>query len=113
MTLEVSGGRMIVRLEDERSPSGFLPSVDPMLASAGRLLGRESVGVVFSGIGRDGLEGAMSMVAAGGSVFVQDQQTSAVWGMPRAIAEAGLASAVLSPADLARRVATRAEGMRT
>jgi two-component system chemotaxis response regulator CheB len=43
-------------------------------------------------------------------VLAQDQGSSAVWGMPRAVAEAGLASAVLPPADLARRVAARIEG---
>ena len=58
-------------------------------------------------MGRDGLEGAMALVGAGGSVLVQDEATSAVWGMPRAVAEAGLACAILPPARIARRIAHR------
>ena len=109
ITLDISGGHLVVRLDRNRSPSGFLPSLDPMLASAGALLGRQALGVVFSGIGRDGLEGAMALVVNGGGVLVQDRQTSAVWGMPRAVAEAGLACGAHSPAELANRVACRIE----
>ncbi len=107
LTVDLQGGRMVVRLDHQRAPSGCLPSVDPMLSSAGALLGRDAVGVVFSGMGRDGLEGAMAMVGAGGSVLAQDEATSAVWGMPRAVAEAGLASGIHSPSDIARRIANR------
>ena len=60
-------------------------------------------------MGRDGAEGARRLVEAGGSVMAQDEASSAVWGMPRAIAEAGLACAVLPPDKLARRIASRAE----
>ena len=107
LAIDVSGGKMIARLVRQRSPSGFLPSVDPMLASAGAMLGAEALGVVFSGMGRDGLEGAMALVGAGGSLLVQDEASSAVWGMPRAVAEAGLASGVLPPARIAARIAHR------
>ena len=87
--------------------SGCLPSVDPMLASAGRLFGRHALGVVLTGMGRDGWDGARQLVERGGAVLAQDQASSAVWGMPRAIADGGLAAAVLSPDKLARRVASR------
>ena len=66
-----------------------------------------AVAVILSGMGRDGVEGSAAMVRAGGSVLVQDEATSAVWGMPRAVADAGLASAILPPEKLARRVASR------
>ncbi|HEV2043149.1 MAG TPA: chemotaxis protein CheB, partial [Sphingomicrobium sp.] len=78
MAIEVSGGKLVVRLVRQRSASGFLPSVDPMLSSAGAMLGPEALGVVLSGMGRDGLEGAMALVGAGGSVLVQDEVSSAV-----------------------------------
>ena len=107
MKVEVGGGKLVVRLVRQRSSSGFLPSVDPMLATAGAMLGPEALGVVFSGMGRDGLEGAMALVGAGGSVMVQDEVSSAVWGMPRAVAEAGLACAILPPVRIARRIAHR------
>jgi two-component system chemotaxis response regulator CheB len=60
-------------------------------------------------MGRDGAEGAKRLVEAGGSVMAQDEASSAIWGMPRAIAEAGLACAILPPDKLARRIAGRIE----
>lgn len=107
LTVDLTGGRLVARLVRHKASSGCLPSVDPMLASAGALLGPEALGIVLTGMGRDGLEGAMALVGAGGSVIAQDEASSAVWGMPRMVAEAGLACAVLPPAKIARRVATR------
>ena len=107
LAIEVGGGQLIARLIRKRSASGFLPSVDPMLSSAGAMLGPTALGVIFSGMGRDGLEGAMALVGAGGSVLVQDEASSAVWGMPRAVAEAGLACGILPPVRIARRIAHR------
>jgi two-component system chemotaxis response regulator CheB len=108
LTVDISGGRLVARLQRNRSVSGCLPSVDPMLASAAAMVGAEALGVVLTGMGRDGLEGAMALIGAGGSVIAQDEASSAVWGMPRAIADAGLACAILPPAKIAGRVAARA-----
>jgi two-component system chemotaxis response regulator CheB len=108
--LTVEGGRngsLRVRLVRGRSASGCLPSVDPMLASIAALKLPGAVAVILSGMGRDGVGGAAELVQAGGSVLVQDEATSAVWGMPRAVADAGLAAAILCPEKLARRVASR------
>ncbi|HEY0627406.1 MAG TPA: chemotaxis-specific protein-glutamate methyltransferase CheB [Allosphingosinicella sp.] len=107
--LERAGSDVFVRISRETVSSGCRPSADPMLWSMGEVYGKAGLGVVFSGMGRDGLVGSTRLVNNGGAVIVQNEETSAVWGMPRAIAEAGLASAVLSPADLAGRVAARAE----
>ena len=101
------GGSLRVRLVRGRAASGCLPSVDPMLASIAALGLPGAVAVILSGMGRDGVEGAADLVRAGGSVLVQDEATCAVWGMPRAVAEAGLAAAILCPEKLARRVASR------
>src|SRR5512139_2134485 len=102
-------GKLVARLLKAKASSGCMPSVDPMLSSAGAVLGGGALGIILTGMGRDGAEGARKLVEAGGSVMAQDESTSAVWGMPRAIADAGLACAVLSPEKLARRVASRAE----
>jgi two-component system chemotaxis response regulator CheB len=107
LTVEDRRGELVVRLTVGRQPSGCLPSVDPMLASLALLRRTGMVAVILSGMGRDGLEGAAALVRAGGSVLVQDESSSAVWGMPRAVADAGLASAILPPERLARRVASR------
>lgn len=100
-------GAMRIHLVHGRAASGCLPSVDPMLASVAASGLPGAVAVILSGMGRDGLDGAADMVRAGNSVLVQDEATSAVWGMPKAVADAGLAAAVLPPEKLARRVASR------
>ena len=109
LTLEPVRGGAVVRLAHGPSASGCLPSVDPMLASAGAVFGEGALGVVLTGMGRDGVEGASRLVASGGSVLAQDQASCAVWGMPRAVLEAGLACAVLPPDKIARRIAARTE----
>ncbi|MGZ8359065.1 MAG: chemotaxis-specific protein-glutamate methyltransferase CheB [Allosphingosinicella sp.] len=102
-------GVVRIRLDRKRAPSGCLPSVDPMLASVGETFGAAGIGIILSGMGRDGLIGSRLLVERGGAMLAQDQASAAVWGMPRTVAEAGLASAVLSPSELARRVSERAE----
>ncbi len=113
LTVEPGDRGNVVRLTRGRSLSGCMPSLDPMFASVGAVYGPASLAVVLTGMGRDGVEGAERMVACGGAVIAQDEATCAVWGMPRAIVEAGLASAVLPPEKIARRVSGRTEEQRT
>ena len=105
LTLDVDGDDVMVRLSDGRVSSGCMPSVDPMLASVAALYGAGGLGIVLTGMGRDGVEGASRLVARGGSVIAQDEASCAVWGMPRAVLEAGLACATLPPDKIARRIA--------
>lgn len=107
LTVERRGSGACVRLLRERSPSGCLPSLDPMFASVAAAFGPAALGVVLTGMGRDGVDGAARIVALGGSVLAQDQASCAVWGMPRAVVEAGLACAIMPPDKLARRIASR------
>jgi two-component system chemotaxis response regulator CheB len=109
LTVESSPGGAIVRLAYGRSESGCMPSLDPMFGSVGAIFGAGALGIVLTGMGRDGVEGAARLVASGGSIFAQDEASCAVWGMPRAVLEAGLASAALPPDKLARRIASRTE----
>lgn len=94
-----------IRLDRSPAPSGCTPSVDPMFASLAEVYGADTLGVVLSGMGRDGVIGAARIVAAGGALFAQDEASCAVWGMPRAVTEAGLASAILPPDQIALRIA--------
>jgi two-component system chemotaxis response regulator CheB len=103
------GGRVRVHLARTPSPSACLPSVDPMLSGVAECFGATGVAVILSGMGRDGVLGAADMVKAGGEIFAQDETSSVVWGMPGAVATAGLASHVGAPAALAAQVALRAE----
>ena len=98
-----------VGLTHGRSASGCKPSVDPMFTSAAAAYGRGALGVVLTGMGRDGVDGARHLVACGGAVIAQDEASCAVWGMPRAVLDAGLACAVLPPDKIARRISSRIE----
>lgn len=108
LTIENRVGRPTVRLDRRAVASGCLPSVDPMLSSMAEFYGATGIGVILSGMGRDGQAGATRLVAAGGAIMAQDEASCAVWGMPKAVTDAGLASAVLPPLQIARRVASRA-----
>jgi two-component system chemotaxis response regulator CheB len=107
LSVELAGGVARVRITQERAESGCLPSVDPMFAAVAEVFGPGAAGVVLSGMGRDGLRGAERMAASGADVFVQDRNTSVVWGMPGAVAGANLATAVLPPFQIADLIARR------
>ena len=95
-----SGERLIARICGEPAPSGCMPSVDPMLASLAVACEGRVLGVILSGMGRDGVIGAQELVTAGGTIYAQDAGSSAVWGMPGAVAKAGLASLIAEPETL-------------
>jgi len=109
LTIEPTANGAAVRLTHGRSSSGCMPSLDPMFGSLGAIYGAGALGVVLTGMGRDGVEGASRLVACGGSIVAQDEASCAVYGMPRAVLEAGLACAVLPPDKIARRIASRTE----
>lgn len=97
-------GSVAIRLSRETAASGCTPSVDPMLESVAAIYGERGLGVILSGMGRDGAEGAAQLIDAGGSVIVQDRASSVVWGMPGAIA--GRAAAVLPPDAIGQLIAS-------
>jgi two-component system chemotaxis response regulator CheB len=88
------------------------PSVDPMLMSLAEIYGSKLLTVILTGMGKDGLRGVEAAAAAGGSVIVQDEASSAVWGMPGVVANAGLAHEILPLEIMADRLAELARGRR-
>jgi two-component system, chemotaxis family, protein-glutamate methylesterase/glutaminase len=77
------------------------PAVDVLFRSAARVYGPGALAVVLTGMGADGLAGCRVIRSKGGTVLAQDQATSTVWGMPGAVAQAGLAHKVLPLAAIA------------
>lgn len=93
-------GQPILRITQEPPENYCRPAADPMFRSLASVYGRKLLAVVLTGMGSDGKLGAEQIVAAGGQVLAQDEASSVVWGMPRAVAEAGFAKAILPLAEL-------------
>jgi two-component system chemotaxis response regulator CheB len=99
-----AGAETRIALDDGHLINFCKPAVDPLFSSAAAVWGPASLALVLTGMGSDGLHGAADIVAAGGSVIAQDEATSVVWGMPGAVANAGLCSAILPVDQLASRI---------
>lgn len=107
MRVVSTGDGAAIRLTGETSRSGCMPSVDPMFDSLAEVFGARALGIVLSGMGRDGSAGARRLADRGAALLVQDRASSVVWGMPGAIAGAGIATAALPPEEIGRLVAAR------
>lgn len=94
-------GDGVIRLSDAPKVGGFRPSADVLFRSLADSYGSGATAVVLTGMGIDGVDGARAVRAAGGLVLSQDEGSSVVFGMPRAVADAGLADAVGSAEELA------------
>lgn len=95
MEVEVRDSAHLLRLHQGPQENSCRPSVDVLFRSAARVFGPGTLGVVLTGMGKDGLRGSEDIDRAGGRILVQDQATSVVWGMPGYVAEAGLAHRIL------------------
>lgn len=110
MEIVRDGAQAVIRL-NQAPPENFCrPSVNPLFRSAAAQFGPHVLALMLTGMGRDGLEGTRAIVQAGGTVIAQDEASSVVWGMPGAIAAAGLCNAVLPLNEIAPRVARIAAG---
>ena len=112
LTIAREGARVCFRLDHGPEENGCRPAVDPLLRSAARVFGAGTLALVLTGMGQDGVVGARAVHAAGGRVLVQDEASSVVWGMPGAVARAGLADAVLPLAQLGGELLARARAAR-
>lgn len=88
-------GRLSIRLSNEPPLGGFRPSGSFLFESVARASGRAALGVILTGMGRDGVEGLRVLRESGGRVIAQDEASSVVYGMPGAAVEEGLADHVL------------------
>ncbi|MCZ4280537.1 chemotaxis response regulator protein-glutamate methylesterase [Kiloniella laminariae] len=104
MVFEKKGTDTIIRLNQEPPENFCRPAVDPMLRSLSKIYGSHLLVLILTGMGSDGLRGSEVVTTAGGSVIAQDEHTSVVWGMPGAVATAGLCSAVLPIKEMAAHV---------
>ena len=90
-----------------RSLAEAVRSVDELFRSVARVYGRDAVGVVLTGMGSDGAEGLAEMSRAGALTIAQDEETSVVYGMPRAAAESKAARMILPLSSVTRQMLSR------
>jgi len=95
MVLDRHDEDVFITLNQEQPEHCCRPAVDVMFRSVVHTYGAGVLGIVLTGMGIDGLAGAQCIRDAGGQVLVQDEATSVVWGMPGAIADAGIANAIV------------------
>ena len=100
MTVGRSGATPVIRLNQEPPEHYCRPAVDPMLRSAAATYGNRLLAVILTGMGSDGADGCQAVARSNGRFIVQDEATSAVWGMPGAAARTGLAEAILPASQL-------------
>lgn len=101
MTFRKSGESVTTHINEDPPENFCRPSVNPMLRSLFPIYGGRILCVILTGMGNDGSQACNDLVAQGGQVIAQDEETSVVWGMPGAVAMAGLCSAVLPYNDIA------------
>ncbi len=98
------GGGLVAQLSDGPPENFCRPAVDPLLRSLVACCGGRVLAAILTGMGSDGLAGSKALVGAGGQLLAQDEASSVVWGMPGAVARAGLPAALLPPEEIAARI---------
>lgn len=104
LLIERSGARYICKLDNGLPVNRHKPSVDVLFRSVAQQAGRNAIGVLLTGMGKDGALGLKEMRMAGSPTLAQDEETSVVWGMPGEACAIGAAAEVLPLGLIATRV---------
>jgi two-component system chemotaxis response regulator CheB len=116
MTVRRREADLAIALDQNPPENSCRPAVDPLFRSAAQTWGGKVLAVILTGMGQDGLLGCQALSALGAPVIAQDEATSVVWGMPGAVAKAGLAERLvplpLVAEEILRRVGEGRPGFR-
>ncbi|MFZ4062097.1 MAG: protein-glutamate methylesterase/protein-glutamine glutaminase [Polynucleobacter sp.] len=107
MTLSRPGTKTIIHLNTEPPENSCRPAADVLFRAAAQVYGHSLLAVILTGMGYDGLKGSQVIKEKGGQVIAQDEATSVIWGMPGAVAQAGLADGVLPIDQIADEIVFR------
>jgi two-component system, chemotaxis family, protein-glutamate methylesterase/glutaminase len=111
LLLARSGANYIAHLSDDPPVNRHRPSVDVLFRSAAQHAGKNAVGVILTGMGRDGAAGLLEMKKAGAYTLAQDEASCIVFGMPREAIALGAADEIASLPEMSRRVMARLSAM--
>ena len=104
MVLAKDGTNVVAKLNQDPAENFCRPAVDPLFRSVADIYGPAAMGVVLTGMGHDGRDGGRMIVDKGGTIYAQDEESSIVWGMPGAVAIAGICSKVIPLDNVANEV---------
>lgn len=102
-----SSGHVQVQLSSQPSKKPHRPSVDVLFQSAAQIYGKRVLGVVMTGMGEDGKEGAAWIKAQGGTILTEAEKSCVIYGMPRSVVEAGLSDAAVPLESIAEEIYRR------
>lgn len=101
MRLKRRGIETFVSISEDKEEFIYRPSVDALMESVAECFPGRSLGVILTGMGNDGARGCKKIKETGGRVFAQSEETCVVYGMPKAVVEAGLADKVVPLEEMA------------
>lgn len=99
-----SGDKISLKLDKEPSDRSLRPSADVSMRTIASVYGSDAVAVILTGMGNDGTAGGTDMKKEGAIIIAQDKASSTIYGMPRSVAEAGLADSVLPLDEIASQI---------
>ena len=100
MKIEVVNGEKVIKLEHSAKVSGHMPSIDVLFDSIADTYGKDSVGVIMTGMGQDGAKGILKVKKTGGSTIAQNEETSVVYGMNRVAVQMGAIDEIVPLEDI-------------
>jgi two-component system chemotaxis response regulator CheB len=107
MTVARKGTSTVLNLDQGPPENSCRPAVDPLFRSVAQVFGAGSLAIVLTGMGSDGASGVAQIKRAGGEIFVQDEATSVVWGMPGAVVSAGMADKICPLNEISQEIVNR------
>ncbi len=104
LTVKRTGGKVVIKLQPSTDDDKYTPSVDRLFKSVAEIYKNRAIGVILTGMGNDGLQGAMKLSDTGGYIIAESEESAVVFGMPKEVINAGLAKEVVNLKDIPSRI---------